>query len=133
MSETPSIYTKIIRGDIPSYKIYEDDLTLAFLDIAPMQPGHTLVVPKRQVDRLEDLPEEDYEAVMRTVRAVMKRVVEVYGPEYRACIKVMGFDVPHAHVHVLPCRNGKEFQHIVPLTREPNHAALEAVAEKMRF
>ncbi|HKX23899.1 MAG TPA: HIT family protein [Candidatus Saccharimonadales bacterium] len=132
MSE-PSVYTKIINGEIPSHKIYEDDRTFAFLDIAPMQPGHTLIVPKMQVDRLEDLPEEDYNAVMTTVRKVMKRIMEVYGTEYRACIKVMGFDVPHAHVHVIPCRDGKEYQNFVPLTNEPDHDALAAVAEKLRF
>lgn len=132
MSE-PSVYTKIINGEIPSHKIYEDDRTLAFLDISPMQPGHTLIVPKVQVDRLEDLSDEDYAAVMATVRKVMKRVVEVFGAEYRACIKVMGFDVPHAHVHVLPCRNGEEYKNFVPLTNDPDHAALAAVAEKLRF
>jgi len=128
-----SIYTKIIRGEIPCHKIYEDDRTLAFLDIAPMQPGHTLIVPKLEVNRLEDLPEEDYRAVMATVRKVMQRIVEVYGTEYRACLKVMGFDVPHAHVHVLPCRSGEEFQSSTPLATEPDHAALEAEAERLRF
>lgn len=132
MSE-PSIFTKIIRGEIPAHKVYEDERSLAFLDISPMKPGHTLIVPKVQVDRLEDLPDADYQALMMTVRKVMKRVVEVYGSEYRACIKVMGFDVPHAHVHVIPCRNVDEFHSYNPPSDTPNHAALEAVADALRF
>ena len=129
----PSIFTKIILGDIPAHKIYEDEKTLAFLDISPMQPGHTLIVPKVQVDRLENLADEDYAAVMDTTRKVMKRVVEVFGQEYRACTKVIGFDVPHAHVHVVPCRSGAEFHDFTPPADEPDHDALTAMAEKLRF
>lgn len=129
----PSIFTRIIQGEIPAHKIYEDEQTLAFLDISPMKPGHTLVVPKVQVDRLEDLSEDDYLAVMRTVRKVMQRVVSVYGQEYRACVKVIGFDVPHAHVHVVPCRSGAEFHDFVPASGEPDHAALATIAQKLRF
>ena len=133
MSEEPSIFTKIIRGDIPAYKIYEDDHAVAFLDIAPTQPGHTLVVPKVQVDRLENLSDNEYQALMAAVRAVMKRVVEVYGAEYRACLKVIGFDVPHAHVHVIPCQSGKEFHHFDPDAQPAPDDELAAVAEKLRF
>jgi diadenosine tetraphosphate (Ap4A) HIT family hydrolase len=60
-----SIFTKIVKGEIPSHKVYEDALTLAFLDIHPVQPGHTLVIPKKQVEFVWDLPEEDYQAVDR--------------------------------------------------------------------
>ena len=95
----PSIFTRIINGEIPAHKVYEDDKTLAFLDIHPAQPGHTLVIPKVQVDRLEDLNEDDYLALMSSVKKIMQRVVEIFGSEYRACLKLEGFDVPHAHVH----------------------------------
>lgn len=132
MSE-PSIFTKIIQGEIPAHKVYEDERTLAFLDISPMKPGHTLVVPKAQVDRLEDLSDEDYRAVMDTVRKVMRRVVEVYGSDYRACVKVIGFDVPHAHVHVVPCQSGADFHDFDPPAAEPDHAALAEVAKKLAF
>ncbi len=128
----PSIFTRIIRGELPAHKVYEDDKTLAFLDIHPALPGHVLVIPKVQVDRLEELADEDYEAVMQTVRKVMKRLVEVFGREYRACVKVIGFDVPHAHVQVLPCRNGQEF-HRAEQDGEPNHEALAKMAEKLVF
>jgi histidine triad (HIT) family protein len=65
-----SIFTKIIKGEIPSHKVYEDDKTIAFLDINPTQPGHTLVVPKKQVEFLWDLDTDDYQAVMETARKV---------------------------------------------------------------
>jgi histidine triad (HIT) family protein len=128
----PSIFTKIIRGEIPAHKVYEDDKTLAFMDILPTIPGDVLIVSKTQVERLEDLSDDDYAAVMQTVRKVMRRMNEVFGPEYRACAKVMGFDVPHAHVHVLPCRNGQEF-HQGKQPTAPDHDALGLVADRLRF
>lgn len=94
-----SIFSKIIAGEIPCYKIYEDDKTLAFLDIYPETPGHTLVVPKVEVDKLYDLEMEDYLAVMKTVKMLAKRMEKVLGA--RTLIKVIGTDVPHAHVHLV--------------------------------
>lgn len=94
-----SIFSKIIAGEIPCYKIYEDDKTLAFLDIHPETPGHTLVVPKMEVDKLYDLEMEDYLAVMKTVKMLARRMEKVLGA--RTLIKVIGTDVPHAHVHLV--------------------------------
>ena len=94
-----SIFSKIIAGEIPCYKIYEDEKTFAFLDIHPETPGHTLVVPKNEVDKIYDLPMEDYLAVMRTVKMLAKRMEEVFGE--RTLLKVIGTDVPHAHVHLV--------------------------------
>lgn len=132
MSE-PSIFSLIIKGDIPAHKIYEDDQTLAFLDIHPAVEGHTLIVPKVQVDRLEDLADEDYVALMDTLRKVMHRVVSIYGQDYRACIKLEGFDVPHAHIHVLPCRNAADFWTKQRMDIEPDHEVLARVAQKLAF
>ncbi|HEU5187730.1 MAG TPA: HIT family protein [Candidatus Saccharimonadales bacterium] len=129
----PSIFSKIISGEIPSHKVYEDDRTFAFLDIHPAQPGHTLVVPKKQVDRLEELPVQDYRAVMETVQKVMHRVVEVFGPEYRACLKLEGFDVPHAHIHIIPCKTAADFWTKQDPAAKPNHQALAAVAQRLAF
>lgn len=107
-----SIFTKIINGEIPSYKIYEDDKTYAFLDISPEAKGHTLVVPKVEVEKVYDLDDEDYHALFATVKKVAKRIEEVTG--HRAVLKVFGIDVPHAHVHVMPLEetweNGKTLQ-----------------------
>lgn len=95
-----SIFTKIIQGEIPCYKIYEDDKTFAFLDIAPEAEGHTLVVPKLEVDKVYDLPDADYRAVWATVKKLARHYEQVLGE--RIMIKVVGIDVPHAHVHLLP-------------------------------
>ncbi|MGD8373779.1 MAG: HIT family protein [Candidatus Woesebacteria bacterium] len=128
-----SIFTKIIKGEIPAYKIYENDKTLAFLDIYPAQPGHTLIVPKNQVDRLENLPNDDYLALMQTVKKVMHRVVEVFGQEYRACLKLEGFDVAHAHVHVIPCRTAIDFWAKQRMNETPDALALEEVTKRLKF
>lgn len=127
-----SIFTKIIRDEIPSYKIYEDDKTYAFLDIHPKQPGHTLVVPKKQVEFLWDLEEEDYLAVMQTVKKVADRLRDVIGAPYVGEM-VLGIDVPHAHVHVFPFSTVEESRHIPDLDAEPDHAALADMAEKLAF
>ena len=96
----PSIFTKIIQGEIPCYKIYEDDKTLAFLDIHPETLGHTLVIPKKEVDKIYDLPDADYQALMATVKKLSKHLEDKLSA--RTLWKVIGTDVPHAHVHLLP-------------------------------
>lgn len=95
-----SVFTKIINGEIPCYKIYEDDKTFAFLDINPETPGHTLVIPKLEVDKIYDLPDEDYHALMITVKKLSRHLEDKLGS--RTIWKVIGSDVPHAHVHLLP-------------------------------
>lgn len=127
----PSIFTKIINGLLPSYKIYEDEETFAFLDIHPAQPGHILVVPKNQVDRFEDLGDADIISLMATVRRLMHRVVEVMGDEYRPCLKVEGFAIPHAHVHIIPCRTPEDFWVRPDPEGEVDHKALAAMAKRL--
>ena len=95
-----SVFTKIVNGEIPCYKIYEDDKTLAFLDINPETPGHTLVIPKKEVDKIYDLEDEDFHALMRTVKKLSRHMEDTLGA--RTIWKVIGSDVPHAHVHLLP-------------------------------
>ena len=104
-----SIFTRIINREIPAHIIYETDAVIAFLNINPVQPGHTLVVPKAQIDRLEDLEEDDYVALMQTVRTLSHHIREELGTE-RICLKVEGFEVPHAHVHLIPCDTIEDFQ-----------------------
>lgn len=96
----PSIFTQIINGDIPCYKIYEDDKTFAFLDIHPETEGHTLVIPKKEVDKIYNLPDEDYQALMATVKKLSNHMEKQLGA--RTLWKVIGTDVPHAHVHLTP-------------------------------
>lgn len=95
-----SIFTKIINGEIPCYKIYEDDHTLAFLDIHPDTPGHTLVIPKVEIDKIYDLGDADYQALMASVKKISRHMEQALGA--RILWKVVGTDVPHAHVHLTP-------------------------------
>ena len=111
-----SIFSKIIAGEIPCYKIYEDEKTLAFLDIHPETPGHTLVVPKVEVDKLYDLQMEDYLAVMKTVKKMASRMERVLGR--RTLIKVIGTDVPHAHVHLVSLDPDYQYGQVTEMTEE---------------
>ncbi len=132
MIMTDSIFTKIIKGEMPCHKIYEDDKTLAFLDIHPTQPGHTLVVPKVQVWQLWNLDAEDYEAVMVTTKKVALRLREVLGRK-RIGEQVMGLDIDHAHVHLIPFDTIDEFYYRPDMAAEPDHVALAAMAAKLAF
>jgi histidine triad (HIT) family protein len=128
----PSIFTKIIKKEIPASIIYEDEKTLAFLDIHPIRPGHVLVIPKTQVDHFDDLDADDYQAVFETVQKVAKQIKKVLGVK-RACLRVEGFDVPHAHVHVIPCDQPQDFYNPARNDLEPDFPALTAMAEKLRL
>jgi histidine triad (HIT) family protein len=130
MEET--IFTKIIKGEIPSHKIYEDDKTYAFLDIHPIQPGHTLVIPKRQVEFVWDLEDEDYQAVMATAKKVAKRLKEVIQTPYVG-EQIVGVDVPHAHVHVIPFSTVEGLRNKPDMDAEPDHSALAELARKLAF
>lgn len=101
-----SIFTKIIKGEIPCYKLYEDELTIAFLDINPTRYGHTLVLPKKQIDQYIDLPDEDYDALWKTVKKVAQKLRDELKTE-RVGVVIKGVDVPHAHVHLLPFNEGQ--------------------------
>ena len=123
----PSVFTKIINGEIPCYKIYEDDKTLAFLDINPETKGHTLVVPKNEVDKIYELPDEDYSALMATVKKLSKNMEEKLGK--RTLWKVIGTDVPHAHVHLLPFDESWEHGKTLKLTPEE----FEQIRQKLEY
>lgn len=127
-----SIFTKIIRGEIPCEKVYEDDKTLAFLDIHPVQPGHTLVIPKKQVEFVWDLDDEGYRALTDTAKKVARRLKEVLGTPYIG-EQIVGVDVPHAHIHVIPFSTKEEFRNQPDMDAEPDHAALAEMARKLAF
>ncbi len=100
------IFCKIIKGELPSYKIYEDDKTMAFLDINPVHPGHTLVVPKRHSVNLEDIAEDDLMAVSLTMKKMGRLIKDKLGYEgYNACTNndpVANQEIPHLHFHLIP-------------------------------
>lgn len=114
-----SIFTKIINQEIPCYKIAEDEHYFAFLDISPNAIGHTLCVPKQEVDRILDLEEEVYIGLMRFSRKVGKAIEKAI-PCNRVGITVVGLEVPHAHVHLIPINTmgDMNFKNKINLTTE---------------
>lgn len=102
-----SIFTKIVNGEIPSYKIAESDKYYAFLDINPLQKGHTLVIPKKETDYIFDLTDEELSGLMVFAKKVAK-AIEKTVPCQRVGVAVLGLDVPHAHVHLVPLNGGDD-------------------------
>lgn len=127
-----SVFTKIVKGQIPCHKVYEDDQTLAFLSIEPVQAGHTLVVPKLQVEFLWDLPDEQYEAVLQTAKKVALRLRQVTGRPYVGA-RVEGVDVPHAHIHLIPFSSSKEFHRLPDKTAATDDEELRTLAKALAF
>ncbi len=99
-----SIFTKIINGEIPAYKVAEDDRFLAFLDINPNAKGHTLCIPKKEVNKIFDMDEEAYLELMKFSRKVAK-ALELTVPCKRIGMAVVGLEVPHVHVHLIPLQD----------------------------
>lgn len=114
-----SVFTKIINGEIPCYKVAEDEHFIAFLDINPNAKGHTLCVPKEEVDKLFDLGEHMYLQLMQFSRKVAI-ALEKTVPCKRVGVAVIGLEVPHVHVHLIPLNEMKEmnFQHKVSMQPE---------------
>lgn len=114
-----TIFSKIIAGEIPSYKVYEDQYVCAFLDINPIQKGHTLVVPKVDVDQLFDLDEVMYDKVMHRVRYIAQVLKGKFNCA-RVCVLVEGYAIPHAHVHLIPTNTPDDFdkKHLYKATEE---------------
>jgi histidine triad (HIT) family protein len=125
----PSIFTRIIKGEIPSYKIAEDDDNFAILDIQPNAPGHTLCIPKKEVNKLTDMDVEAYLSLMRFSRRVALALEESMDCK-RVGMTVIGLEVPHVHVHLIPLREMADatFQRKTSLTSQD----FEAIAKKIR-
>jgi histidine triad (HIT) family protein len=108
-----SIFTRIIRGEIPSWKIAEDDRYFAFLDIAPMAKGHTLVVPKLEVDKAFDLPADVLSGWLLFAQPIA-RAIEQSFPCQRCGVEIIGLDVPHAHMHLVPIQSADDLNFTRP-------------------
>lgn len=129
-----SIFTKIIKGEIPSHKIYEDDKTFAFMDIHPIQPGHVLLVPKAQVPTVWELSYEDYKALTTAMRKIARKLQQVFPDKKRIGIIIEGLEMlDHAHVKIFPINSGDELRHLPDPDAEPDHSALAALAEKLKI
>lgn len=96
-----SIFTKIAKGEIPSYKIAEDEKHLAFLDAMPLVAGHTLVIPKNETDLIFDIESKDYKDLWGFAQGIAKKLGKAY-PDKRVAVAVIGLEVPHAHIHLIP-------------------------------
>lgn len=127
-----SVFTKIIKGELPSNKIYEDEWTYAFLDHNPKVPGHALVISKKQVPYVWDLPPEDYAALMASVKKVAERLKEVLAPQWVG-MQVEGVAVPHAHVHVFPFSSIEEYNRSPDPGTKPGPEELAEMAQKLAF
>jgi len=124
-----TIFSKIVAGEIPSYKIAEDDKHYAFLDINPVAPGHTLVIPKKEVSYLFDLSDEEYTALQlfaKKVALAMKKAL----PCERIGVTVIGLEVPHAHIHLVPITKESDMNFSKPkITLDP--AEMVEIKEKI--
>lgn len=125
-----SIFTRIVKGEIPCHKVAEDEQFLAFLDIAPLREGHTLVVPKVEVDKFFELPSAVLAGIMPFAQAVAKKIAKVV-PCDRVGVSVIGLEVPHAHVHLIPIDSMRDMDFTRPKLKL-SQEDLAAIAEKIR-
>lgn len=125
-----SIFTQIIQGKIPCHKIAEDDRYFAFLDISPVQEGHTLVVPKEEVDYIFDLTDDTLAGLHVFSKRVAAAIAKAF-PCERVGVTVIGLEVPHSHVHLIPINSLKDMNFEKP-KQQPTHERLGEVAEAIR-
>ena len=124
-----SIFTKIVNGEIPSYKVAEDENFYAFLDINPLTMGHTLVIPKNEVDYIFDLDDDTYNGIFRFVKKVSK-AIEKNVDCLRIGIVVYGLDVPHAHIHLIPLKgNENEIDFSKPKVKQTENEFAEMASK----
>ena len=124
-----SIFTRIVQGEIPSHRVFEDDKHYAFLDINPVQPGHTLVIPKREVEYIYDMEPGAYVDLWNAAQTVAKALKQATG-----CARIVtiteGYEVPHVHVHLIPTNNARDWRRLPTEPLDPADA--EAFLAKVR-
>ena len=125
-----SIFSKIVSGEIPSFKVAEDENHLAFLDIFPLQYGHVLVIPKKETDYLFDLATDEYLNLFRFAKKVAKAMDEVIICE-RIGVAVIGLEVPHAHIHLVPLNNVTDINFERPKLKFSEKKMID-IAQKIR-
>lgn len=126
----PSIFTRIINGEIPCYKIAESDRYFAFLDINPVSKGHTLVIPKQETDNIFDL-EDELLAGLHVFSKKIARAIDVAIPCERVTVAVVGLEVPHAHIHLIPIQSMRDFSFANPKLKLSKEE-FEDIADKIR-
>lgn len=125
-----TIFSRIIQGEIPSYRIAENEKFFAFLDIFPLREGHVLVVPKTEVDNLFDLPDEYLQEMLRFARPIAKAIEKSF-PCNRCGIEVIGLEVPHAHMHLIPINAANDLNFTQPGKAKASDESLKQVQEKI--
>jgi histidine triad (HIT) family protein len=124
----PSIFSRIIAQEIPSYKVYEDEYVYAFLDIFPQYPGHILIVPRVEIDHFSDVPEPYYSAIFLAAKKLSWAIQKATGCQ-RICAVFIGYDVSHCHYHLIPTDSATDMD---TKTREPGKPEeLKAMQEKI--
>ena len=124
------VFCKIVKGEIPSDIIYEDDEVLAFLDIKPVNFGHTLVIPKKHYEKMENTPDDTLSVVFENAKKLMEAVKEAMSADFVA-LSVIGIDVPHFHIHLIP----RYFNDNMPIfwpRKEYKNGEKEKIAEKIK-
>ena len=127
-----TIFTKIIRGEIPSYKIAEDDRFFAFLDIFPLRHGHVLVIPKTEEDNLWDLPADYLSQIFLFAQPIAKAIERAF-PCNRCGISVIGLEVPHAHVHLVPINSSNDINFTQPKQKASDEDLKKAQEKILSF
>jgi histidine triad (HIT) family protein len=123
-----TIFSKIITWEIPSYSIYEDEYTFAFLDIFPQQIGHTLIVPKIEVDHFSDVPEPYFSAIFQTAKKLAPAIQQATGCK-RVCTMFIGYEIPHCHYHLVPTDDTYDLDHTRAKKADPQD--LEQMQKKI--
>lgn len=129
-----SIFSRIVAGEIPSYKVAEDEKYYAFLDINPVAPGHTLVIPKHEVDYIFDLDNEEYAGLMAFAKRVAAALKEAM-PCVKVGVAVLGLEVPHAHVHLVPLQKENDmnfFREKLSLRAEQMQEICDKISAKFK-
>lgn len=126
----PTIFSKIVAGEIPSYKIAEDEKYYAFLDINPLKKGHTLVIPKKEVDYIFDLEAEELAGLHKFSQKIAKAIDKTI-PCKRVAVIVLGLEVPHAHIHLIPMDSESEVRFSNPKLQLPQEEFIE-IAETIK-
>lgn len=124
-----SIFTKIIKGELPAFPIWESDLSIGILDINPINPGHTLLISKQQIDYIFDLPDEVYSHMWQSVKWLAPSIQKAMQCK-RIGIAVEGFSVPHVHIHLVPVNLGNELNPERAISASPEQLAI--VQNKIR-
>ncbi len=126
-----TIFSMIINGDIPSYKVAEDENYYAFLDINPLAKGHTLVVPKREEDYIFDLTDDELAGMIKFAKRVAERQRRVFGC-VKVAVVVLGLEVPHAHIHLIPMNDESDVDFSKPKLKLTNEE-MSSIAELLKI